>query len=167
MYQFQNPANDFYLRNAQMMMQQGYGQPCQQFPPQQQQVPQVSCRVVTSIDEARAAMIDPLSMSLFLDSGTGRIYLKRILNNGQAEFITYSVEQATNEKKADPIDEIKGRLSNIEKYLGEMLNGKSVPSADQSAAGSQQPAAGSNAEDDSPESAGLQKNAGNDKRQKR
>ena len=167
MYQFQNPANDFYLRNAQMMMQQGYGQPCQQFSPQQQQPPQVSCRVVTSIDEARAAMIDPLSMSLFLDSGTGRIYLKRILNTGQAEFIVYSIEQTANEKKTDPIDEIKGRLSNIEKYLGEMRNDKSVPDVDKSAAGSWQPATGSNAADDGAESAGIQKTAGNDQWKKR
>lgn len=167
MYLFQNPANDFYLRNAQIMMQQGYGQPCQQFPPQQQQTAQVSCCVVTSIDEARAAMIDPLSMSLFLDSSTGRIYLKRILNTGQAEFITYSVEQAQNEKKTDPIEEIKGRLSNIEKYLGEMINDKSVPSSDKSAAGSGQPATGPDAADDGAESAGLQKNAGNDKWKKR
>lgn len=163
MYQFQNPANDFYLRNAQVM-QQGYAQ---QFPYQRQQAPQVSCRFVTSIDEAKAAMIDPLSTSLFLDSSTGRIYLKRILNSGQAEFISYSIEQQTNENKADPIEEIRERLLSIEKHLGEMRNDKSVPNDGQPGAGTGQPATSTNAADDGAESAGFQKNAGNDKWKKR
>ncbi len=169
MYPFQNPANDFYFRNAQM--QQNCGQQYMQFPPQQQiqvqQMPQINSRFVTNIEEAKAAMIDPLSMNLFLDSGTGKIYLKKLSNNGQSEFLCYSIETPKEEKHADPVEEIKSRLSNIEKYLGEILNDKSVSGIDESAAGSEQPAAGTDAADDGSESAGLQKNAGNDKWKKR
>lgn len=171
MFQFQNPTNDFYFRNAQMQ-QPNYGQQFLPFPapqqqPQVQQMPQINCRFVTNIDEAKAAMIDPLSMNIFLDSGTGRIYLKRLTNNGQSEFLCYSVEAAKETKQTDPMEEIKGRLSNIEKYLGEMRNDKSVPSVSQSAAGSEQPVAGTNAANDGAEPTGFQKNAGNGKWQKR
>lgn len=161
MYQFQNPANDFYFRNAQIQ-QPNYSQQYLQFP-----TPQINSRFVTNIEEAKAAMIDPLSMNLFLDSGTGRIYLKRLSNNGQSEFLCYSVESRDETKKADPMDEIKGRLSNIERYLGEMRNDKSVPDNGKSTAGTQQPVAGTDAADDGSESSGFQKNAGNDKWKKR
>lgn len=161
MYQFQNPVNDFYFRNAQIQ-QPNYGQQYQQFP-----TPQINSRFVTNIEEAKAAMIDPLSMNLFLDSGTGRIYLKRLSNNGQSEFLSYSVEAQDKAEKSDPIEEIKGRLSNIERYLGEMRNDKSVPDNGESTAGTRQPVAGTNASDDGAESSGFQKNAGNDKWKKR
>lgn len=166
MYQFQNPTNDFYFRNAQM---QNYGQQFLPFPPQQQvqQMPQINSRFVTNIEEAKAAMIDPLSMNIFLDSGTGKIYLKRLTNNGQSEFLCYSIESAKEEKHTDPMEEIKGRLSNIEKYLGEIRNDKSIPNACKSTAGYEQPATGTDAANDGAEPTGLQKNAGNGKWQKR
>lgn len=169
MFQFQNPTNDFYYRNVQM---QNYGQQFLPFPPPQQQpqvqqMPQINSRFVTNIEEAKAAMIDPLSMNIFLDSGTGKIYLKRLTNNGQSEFLCYSIEVAKEEKHTDPMEEIKGRLSNIEKYLGEMRNDKSVPSVNQSTTGSEQSTTGSNATNDESESASIQKNAGNGKWQKR
>lgn len=164
MYQFQNPANDFYFRNAQIQ-QPIYGQQYPQFPTPQ--APQINSRFVTNIEEAKAAMIDPLSMNLFLDSGTGRIYLKRISNSGQSEFLCYSVEEQDKAEMSDPMEEIKGRLSNIERYLGEMRNDKSVPDNVESTAGSRQPATGTNAADDGAESSGFQKNAGNDKWKKR
>ena len=58
-----NPINDYYFRNTQP-----------QFPPQQQ--PHIVTRFVTNMEEAKAAMIDGVSTNLFLDSGTGKIYLK-------------------------------------------------------------------------------------------
>lgn len=157
MYHFQNP-NDFYLRNQQMI----------NFPPQQH-FPQVNCRFITNIDEAKAAMIDPLSINLFLDSGTGKIYLKKISNNGQSEFLSYSVEtnNSVNTSETIKIDEIKERLINIESFLGELKNDKSVSNDEQSANVFEQSVASSNATNDRAEPTGLQKNAGNDKWKKR
>lgn len=165
-----NPVNDFYFRNAQP--QQQYGQLMLPFPPQNQQqnvpqMPQINSRFVTNIDEAKAAMIDPLSMNLFLDSGNGKIYLKKLGNNGQSEFLCYSIEQLKEEVKADPIIEINSRLSNIEKYLGELKNDKSVSDVIESTRGVATTVTTENESDAETESAGVSKMARNDKWEKR
>ena len=87
--------------------------PMYQFP---QQFPPVNARFVTSIEEAKASMIDGISTNLFLDTSTGKIYLKKVNNNGIAEFIVYSIEE--QKPQTDPIKEINERLSKIEKYIG-------------------------------------------------
>lgn len=125
MYPYQNPANEFYFRNSQPQVQQPYGQQLLPFPPQQPQIPQVNTRFVTNIEEARAAMIDGISTNLFLDSGNGKIYLKKMNNNGLSDFLIYSLEQ-TKEENHDPIKEINSRLMNIENTLGGIVNAKSV-----------------------------------------
>ena len=115
-----NPANDYYFQNAQQIMarqpypQQNYGQQMLPFPPQPPQTPQINSRFVTNIEEAKAAMIDPLSYNLFLDTQSGKIYLKKLGNNGQSEFLCYLVEET---QTADPIKEINARLINIENSL--------------------------------------------------
>ena len=100
-----NPVNDFYFRNAQQ-----YGQQMLPFPPQP--IPHINGKFVTNIEEAKASMIDPLSYNLFLDSSNGKIYFKKLGNNGQSEFLCYSVEEQKAEK--NPIEEINARLTNIE-----------------------------------------------------
>ena len=157
-----NPINDFYFRNAQMMPQQGY-QPVQ-FPPPQNQVPQVNSRFVTNIEEAKAAMIDPLSYNLYLDTNSGKIYLKKLGNNGQSEFLSYTIEEQRPAIE-DPMREIRARLMNIENIIGGIANDKSVSGN----TGTQQPSAvsdtavaGQNESNGSAESAGLPENAGND-----
>lgn len=97
-----NIVNDFYLRQA---------QPC--FPPQS--IPQINGRFVTNKEEARAALIDGFSYNIFLDTSNGKIYLKKLNNNGVADFIIYSIEDT---KPADPISEMNQRLTKIENYLG-------------------------------------------------
>lgn len=162
MYQYPNPVNDFYFRNAQPY------QPYNQFP-NHQQVPQINSRFVTNIEEAKAAMIDPLSCNLFLDSGTGKIYLKKLGNNGQSEFLTYAIEEQ-KEQITNPINEINVRLSNIEKIIGELKNDKSVSSNAnifQSAEYATATVAKQNEPNAETESAGFSKNAGNDKWKKR
>lgn len=160
MYQFQPMANDYYPRQNQM-----YGQQMN-FPPQFQ-TPQVNSRFVTSIDEAKAAMIDPLSYNLFLDSGNGKIYLKKLANNGQAEFLAYSAEERTEEKKQNPIEEINERLSNIEKFLGGLKNDKSISNDTKSNADVATTIQQSDVGVTEEQSAGFPKNAGNDKWKKR
>ena len=152
---YTNPVNDFYFRNAQPQWQQ-MSLP---FPPQQ---PQINCRFVTSIDEAKAALIDPVSTNLYLDSSTGKIYLKKLGNNGQSEFLAYSIEEVKPSVPSDPMTEINTRLMNIEKVLGGMKNDKSVSDAKQSEPVSQSAAAEQNEPNGSAEPAGFSENARND-----
>lgn len=153
--QYMNPVNDFYFRNAQAT----FNQPTMQFPPQQNQI---NSRFVTNVEEARAAMIDPLSYNLFLDTNTGKIYLKKLGNNGQSEFLCYTIEEVKENVK-DPFREINTRLSKIEGYLGGLKNDKSVSDVQQSAGNITADITEQNEPDAETESAGLSKNARNDK----
>ena len=90
------------------------------FPPQQ---PQLNSRFVTSIEEAKASMIDAVSTNLFVDTSTGKIYLKKLNNNGQADFYVYAIEEQKPPK--DPLEEINARLTKIENYIGGQ-NDKSI-----------------------------------------
>lgn len=154
---YMNPVNDFYFRNAQNQLN-----PYQyQFPPQQK--PSVHCSFVASIEEARAAHSDDfLSTNIYLDSGTGRIYLKKIDNNGKPLFLTYIVEETVSEQKADPLSEINSRLCNIESVLGSIKNDKSVPVNEQSEPVPQPAVTAENEPNGTAEPAGLPKDAGND-----
>ena len=161
----QNPVNDFYFRNAQAQITpQQYQQ--YQFPPQQQNKPSVHCSFVSSIEEAKAARSDDfLSTNIFLDSGTGKIYLKKIDNNGKPMFLTYVIEENIEEQKSDPLSEINSRLMNIENFLGELKHDKSIPSnagVQQSEPATQSAVAEPYEPNGSSEPAGLPKNAGND-----
>ena len=159
-----NPVNDFYFRNAQQQMnpQLQLPFPQYQFPPiQQQKGPAINANWVTSMEEAKASQIDFLATNIFLDTGTGNIYLKRIGENGKPQFITYIAEDNSGK---DPILEINARLTNIENYLGGMKN-ESVSGN----AGIRKPdgnAPTAVAEQDEPndeaEPAGISKMAGND-----
>lgn len=150
-----NPMNDYYLR-----------QPYQQqfnFPPAQ---PQIRANFVSSVEEARASQIDFLSTSLFCDTASGKIYLKKIGDNGKPIFLTYIIEE---EQTTDPLAQINERLSNIEKYLGGRRN-ESVSND----VGYAKPEPVSNATvtepyavNDETKSTGFPKDAGNDKWQKR
>lgn len=71
---------------------------------------------VGNINEAKNAIINPLYPHLFIDYGTGNIYLKKMNNNGLTDFITYSPTEEP--KQNDPFIQINERLSNIENKLG-------------------------------------------------
>lgn len=90
-----------------------YIQPQQQWLPFPQQ-PQIVPHFVSSIEEARASMIDPLSVHVFMDSSNGKIYVKKMGDKGLSEFFVYSQEEAPK----DPISEINARLSRIENFIG-------------------------------------------------
>lgn len=93
--------------------------------PTQQNNPRLVCRQVGSIDEARNAIIDPVSLYLFPDFSSGKIYVKKMGDDGHSEF--YSYTQEIEQKPVDPFDEIKQRLSNIEAKLGGHDESVSVP----------------------------------------
>lgn len=144
MYQL-NPVNDFYFRNA---------QPQYNFPPRPQ-MPQVFSYFVTSVDEAKAAIVDGCAINLFLDTSNGKIYLKKMGNNGISDFLVYNAEGG---QKKNTVEE---RLANIEKIIGGQ-NDKPV-SNDWKPAGASVPAvAEQNGHNDEAEPASLSKNAGND-----
>lgn len=169
--QYTNPVNDFYFRNA--ALQQAQFAP--QYPQQQlmqnipqQQNNQVICRYVTNIEEAKAAMVDALSTYIFLDTANGKMYLKRLNNNGLSDFYTYIIEETKNaENKPDPFTEINTRLTNIENSLGELKN-ESIPGnagLPKSARNVKAAVTGEDEPNGNGESGTICKNAANDKRQ--
>lgn len=82
-------------------------------------------KVVSSIDEARAFIINPVYTYLFVDMGTGRIYMKRMGNNGLSDFFVYEVNENPTEPKS-PIDELKDRIAGLESQIKELRNNESV-----------------------------------------
>ena len=154
---YQNPMNDFYLRQAQPYQQTFNFSPAQ---------PQIRANWVSSIEEARASQIDFVSTNLFLDTANGKIYLKRIGDNGKPIFLTYKIEE---EPDTDPLAQINERLSNIENFLGGLRN-ESVSNDVGYAKPESVPystVTKPNESNDETKSAGLPENAGNDKWQKR
>lgn len=132
MYGYSNPMFD-YQRNSLLAQQNSINQQLNQLqmaqnPPQQPtfnpypqpQQPQYFLKQVGSIEEAKGFPVDPNMIYLFPDTGTGRIYLKKLnTENGKSELYTYSPMQDMQETaKADPMDEIKDRLANIEMKIG-------------------------------------------------
>ena len=96
------PINGNVQQNlAQQRMNNLQNQYNQMFPQQemmQQQVPQqmqmIKGRPVSSLEEARASMIDlDGSMYVFTDVANKRIYTKQILLDGTAELKTYVLEE--------------------------------------------------------------------------
>ncbi len=121
-----NPVNDFYMRSAATNM---YQQPPYQqqfnFPPPQPRLPPIHSTWVTSKEEARASHTeDFLATNIFIDTSTGKIYMKRMDNDGKAQFLTYVIEEP--EEDIDPLVSINTRLSKIESLIGG-LNDKSIP----------------------------------------
>ena len=164
---YQNPINDFYFRNSQpTVYQSGFMQP---------QYQRVNTRFVTNIEEAKAAIIDGYSTNLFLDSGNGKIYLKQFNNNGLSDFLVYSIDEQNTERKTDTIEQINTRLSNIENILGDFKNGNESiqnnaiyeQSSKVDYRRTTEQASSTDEYNGTTESAGVPKNAGNDKWQKR
>ena len=90
--------------------------------------PQFITKQVSNIDEARAYIIDGINTYLFVDYQNGKIYMKRMNNNGQSEFYPFIMEQPQQTQRANPLDEINARLANIEKRLGGgNVSNESVP----------------------------------------
>lgn len=81
---------------------------------------------VTNINEAKNAIINPLSIYLFVDYSNGNIYLKKMNNNGLSDFIVYSPQE--EQKPNDPFIQINERLTNIENKLGG-INVQSISNA--------------------------------------
>ena len=93
--------------------------------PVQNQSEQFFIKQVGSIEEAKSYPVDLGMIYLFPDTGTGKIYLKRLnTDNGKSELFVYSPEEVGNDSvKAEVVskeDLLTGRLDSIEKKLGEV-----------------------------------------------
>lgn len=117
------PVFDLYGRNQFQQQMFNPGQMYQQIQPQ---TTQFITRQVSNIEEAKACLIDPLSTFLFIDSSCGKIYMKRMNNNGLSDFYVFSVEENKQEMNQDPLEAINKRLENIENKLGGISNVQSV-----------------------------------------
>ena len=122
---YYNPMTE-YQRNQllaqQQMIQNQLNQMQGQFVPQS---PQFIVRQVGNIEEAKGFPVDPMSTFLFVDTGSGHIYLKRLNpSNGKSDFFVYGVVE--DKPAADPMAQINERLARIEEIIGGR-NDKPVP----------------------------------------
>ena len=110
-----DPALDYYRQKAAGLQQPNYQQNFQQsnFPQVQ---PGLISRSVTGIEEARATYVDPLSTGVFTDLGNGKIYVKRIDNNGNASLQTFTLETAVDRPPnyAEQIATLEKRVADLE-----------------------------------------------------
>ena len=93
--------------------------------PVQNQSEQFFIKQVGSIDEAKSYPVDPSIIYLFPDTGTGKIYLKRLnTDNGKSELFIYSPEVVSKDdlqtKEVSKDDLLTSRLDSIEKKIGEV-----------------------------------------------
>lgn len=111
--------------NFPLFNQQQFQNPYPQFQ-NQYNMNQFVIKQVTNINEAKNAIINPLSIYLFVDYSNGNIYLKKMNNNGLSDFIVYSPQE--EQKPNDPFIQINERLTNIENKLGG-INVQSISNA--------------------------------------
>lgn len=106
-----NPYNNFYTPPY---MQQPQAQTIQQLPQQHMDTKVVSYFVDTA---EQLSTITPMPNTIYLGlSRDGKIFMRRMNNNGLMEVKTYSL--VNEQTKKTDVQEILGRLANIEKKLG-------------------------------------------------
>lgn len=132
-----------------------FGNMFQQFPQPNnfQNQSQFITKQVTNIEEAKAYIVDPFNSYLFVDINSGKIYMKKMNNNGMSDFYVFSIEENV---KQDPFAEINRRLDNIENKLGG-INVQSISNDKESKSVSI-------GTDEKSESKTISKSSGNDKR---
>ena len=99
----------------------------QRYPQQQMQMPVnniVKGRVVTGIEEARAAQVDlDGTPSYFPSLGEGKIYVKYIGMDGLPVFQTFIVEQPKPQMPGISLESLAQRVQNIENEIQNMNGG--------------------------------------------
>ena len=99
----------------------------QRYPQQQIQMPLnniVKGRVVTGIDEARAAKVDLDGTPKYVPSlGEGKIYVKYIGMDGLPVFQTFIVEQPKPQMPGISLESLAQRVQNIENAIQNMNGG--------------------------------------------
>ena len=101
----------------------------QRYPQQQMQMPVnniVKGRVVTGIEEARAAQVDlDGTPSYFPSLGEGKIYVKYIGMDGLPVFQSFIVEQPKPQMPGISLETLAQRVQNIENAIQNMNGGAS------------------------------------------
>ena len=125
MYDY-NPYRPPY--NGYPQVQGNYPQTYQQrYPQQQMQMPVnniVKGRVVTGIEEARAAQVDlDGTPSYFPSLGEGKIYVKYIGMDGLPVFQSFIVEQPKPQMPGISLESLAQRVQNIENAIQNMNGG--------------------------------------------
>ena len=125
MYDY-NPYRHAY--NPYPQIQANYPQTYpQRYPQQQMQMPVnniVKGRVVTGIEEARAAQVDlDGTPSYFPSLGEGKIYVKYIGMDGLPVFQTFIVEQPKPQMPGISLESLAQRVPNIENAIQNMNGG--------------------------------------------
>lgn len=125
MYDY-NPYRQAY--NPYPQIQANYPQTFpQRYPQQQMQMPVnniVKGRVVTGIEEARAAQVDlDGTPSYFPSLGEGKIYVKYIGMDGLPVFQTFIVEQPKPQMPGISLESLAQRVQNIENEIQNMNGG--------------------------------------------
>ena len=125
MYDY-NPYRPTY--NGYPQVQGNYPQTFpQRYPQQQVQMPVnniVKGRVVTGIEEARAAQVDlDGTPSYFPSLGEGKIYVKYIGMDGLPVFQTFIVEQPKPQMPGISLESLAQRVQNIENAIQNMNGG--------------------------------------------
>ena len=125
MYDY-NPYRQSY--NPYPQIQANYPQTFpQRYPQQQIQMPVnniVKGRVVTGIEEARAAQVDlDGTPSYFPSLGEGKIYLKYIGMDGLPVLQTFIVEQPKPQMPGISLESLAQRVQNIENAIQNMNGG--------------------------------------------
>ena len=125
MYDY-NPYRQAY--NPYPQIQANYPQTFpQRYPQQQIQMPVnniVKGRVVTGIEEARAAQVDlDGTPSYFPSLGEGKIYVKYIGMDGLPVFQTFIVEQPKPQMPGISLESLAQRVQNIENAIQNMNGG--------------------------------------------
>ena len=99
----------------------------QRYPQQQMQIPVnniVKGRVVTGIEEARAAQVElDGTPSYFPSLGEGKIYVKYIGMDGLPVFQTFIVEQPKPQMQGISLESLAQRVQNIENAIQNMNGG--------------------------------------------
>ena len=121
-----NPYRPPY--NGYPQVQGNYPQTYQQrYPQQQMQMPVnniVKGRVVTGIEEARAAQVDlDGTPSYFPSLGEGKIYVKYIGMDGLPVFQSFIVEQPKPQMQGLSLEALAQRVQNIENAIQNMNGG--------------------------------------------
>lgn len=143
-----------------------------QFNPYQQQYPSMQERYevipVSSIEEAKNAIISPLCSYFFLDVNTSNIYFKKMTNNGTSQFIIYSPQEQKTQQTSDPIVEINERLKVIEYKISNIggYDAKSVSNVPKPESNNGTEFTTADEFNDSTESDALSKSPRNDSRKK-
>ena len=125
MYDY-NPYRPTY--NGYPQVQGNYPQTFpQRYPQQQMQMPVnniVKGRVVTGIEEARAAQVElDGTPSYFPSLGEGKIYVKYIGMDGLPVFQTFIVEQPKPQMPGISLESLAQRVQNIENAIQNMNGG--------------------------------------------